>query len=145
MNPDPRRAKDLARIHLAAKELGLDEAAYRDVLRQLTGKDSAGAMDARQRWKVLQELGRMGAKSGGPGFPGRPQTTRNQALIGKIEALLADAKRPWSYVDAMAQRMFQHNQVKDCDADQLRRIVAALEIDRRRRGLAPIFCAKASK
>lgn len=137
--PDPRRAKDLARIHLAAKELGLDEATYRELLQSLTGRSSAGDLDARQRWQVLQELGRMGARSGGqaahPGKPAPFQVALDcRRLMTKVEAHLADAKRPWAYAHAMAQRMFQASRVQDLDADQLHRLVAALEIDARRKG-----------
>lgn len=37
------RNAQLRVIHVARRTLGLDEAAYRDLLRRLTGKDSAGA------------------------------------------------------------------------------------------------------
>lgn len=132
---DPTRNKDLARIHQAKKELGLDDDAYRDLLKGLTKKDSAADLSAKERWTVLKELGRLGAKSALPRrFPGRPAIVQadKTALIGKIEAFLAEAQRPWSYVNAIAWRMFKRNQVQDCDADELRRIVAALNYDARR-------------
>lgn len=141
--PDPRRTKDLARIHLAKKELGLDEETYRSLLKTTTGKDSASAMGPGERWKVLLQLGRMGAKSGAPAgaesgkpYPGKPTMVPVEAvaLISKIEAFLAEAKRPWSYAHAMAKHMFNQDQVHHCDPDELRKIVAALAIDAKRRG-----------
>lgn len=141
--PDPRRARDLARIHLAKKELGLNEETYRSLLKSTTGKDSASAMGPGERWKVLLQLGRMGAKSGAPAgseggkpYPGKPTMVPVEAvaLISKIEALLADAKRPWAYAHAMAKRMFHQDQVQLCDPDELRRIVAALAYDAKRHG-----------
>ena len=134
---DPKRTKDLARIHLAKKELGLEDDTYRELLKNLTGKSSAGDLGPGQRWKLLQELASMGAKSGSQAHPGKPVATGQRAkdpLISKIEAQLAEAKRPWSYAHAMAKRMFQVDQVQWCDADQLRRIVAALNYDAKRHG-----------
>ncbi len=135
--PDPRRARDLARIHLAKKELGLDDDTYRSLLKTITGKDSASDLGPGERWKVLCELGRLGAKAGaGKPYPGKPAIVSAdcQALLGKVEAQLAEAKRPWAYAHALAQRMFKKPQVQLCDADELRRIVAALTYDARRNG-----------
>lgn len=131
------RRKDLARIHMAATEAGLDQEAYRDFLRGLTGKDSAKDLDARQRFQVLQALAKLGSRSAsGKPFPGRParQGMDKEALIRKVEALLADAKRPWGYANAMAKRMFQVDMVQWLDADQLHRLVAALNYDAQRHG-----------
>lgn len=136
---DPRRAKDLARIHLAKKELGLDEETYRSLLVATTGKASAGELAPGERWKLLCELGRLGAASGGPvQFPGKPTQVpfASRALMTKIEAYLAEAKRPWAYAHGMAQKMFKRARIQDCDPEELRRIVAALEYDARRHGRA---------
>jgi len=139
--PDPRRSKDLARIHLAKKELGLDEETYRSLLKTTTGKDSASAMGPGERWKVLLQLGRMGAKSGAPAgseggkpFPGKPTMVpvEGVALMSKIEAFLAEARRPWAYAHGIAWRMFKKNQVQHCEPDELRKIVAALSYDAKR-------------
>lgn len=133
--PDPKRAKDLARIHLAAKELGLDKETYRALLKNTTGKESAADLGPGQRWKLMQELGRLGAKSAAPAYPGKPTLVPVECkpLMDKIEAHLAETKRPWAYAHAMARHMFRKAQVQLCDADELRRIVAALEVDAKRR------------
>lgn len=147
--PDPRRANDLARIHMAKKALGLEDDTYRSLLKATTGKDSASALGPGERWKVLCELGRLGA-SGCPqprtppatakpqpqGHPGKPTIIRAdcQRLVGKIEAQLAEAKRPWAYAHTLAKRMFQKDQVQLCEPDELRRLVAALSYDAKRHG-----------
>lgn len=59
-------------------------------------------------------------------------SAERQGLVDKLEALLADAARPWNYARAMALRMFGL-QLEWCTGDQLRRLVAALEYDKRRR------------
>lgn len=132
MNQDLMRTKDLARIHLAKKQLGLDDASYRDILRSCTGKTSAGELNPRERFKVLQTLLQLGA--GPRSFPGRPSQAPQggDQLLKKIEALLADAKRPWNYARSMSKRMFGR-ELEECEPEELRRIVAALTYDAKRR------------
>jgi phage gp16-like protein len=55
-------------------------------------------------------------------------------MLQKIEAYLAEAKRPWTYVNAMAKRMFKIERVQWCNPGQLHKIIAALEYDARRHG-----------
>ena len=138
---DPKRNKDLSRIHIMKKDLGYDDDFYRTLLQGITGKSSAKDMDYKERWRVMCEMARLlnggKAPSGGAKgrFPGEPPgwAADKAPLGGKIKALLADAKRPWAYVHAMAKRMFGRDLVQFCDTDQLWRIVAALEKDKRRR------------
>ncbi|MBS3932990.1 MAG: DUF1018 domain-containing protein [Truepera sp.] len=47
------RNRDLARIHALARDLELPDEAYRAVLYCLTGKRSAGLLDAAERRKVV--------------------------------------------------------------------------------------------
>lgn len=56
---DARRS-ELAAIHCARRDLGLDEAAYRALLRRVAKVDSAAHLDGRGRRAVLGELGRLG-------------------------------------------------------------------------------------
>jgi phage gp16-like protein len=130
------RQRDLARIHLAKKQLGLDDEAYRDLLRSTTGQTSAAELDARQRWAVLLAFGKLGWKGLGEPSKGRPaQPEPNKAaLVSKIEAQLAEARRPWAYAHGLAKRMFGVDMVQWCDSDQLRRLVAALTYDAKRHG-----------
>ena len=66
--------------------------------------------------------------------PGRPNVTPERApLVGKLDALLEAAGRPWAYAAAMAKRMHGVDDLAWCTAEQLHAIVAALEYDRRRR------------
>ncbi|MGH8422340.1 MAG: phage protein GemA/Gp16 family protein, partial [Pseudomonas fluorescens] len=54
---DPRRAQ-IAKIHLAANQLGLDDSTYRELLLRITNKDSSAAMSIQERDQVIQELKR---------------------------------------------------------------------------------------
>lgn len=58
--------------------------------------------------------------------------TDKEPLLRKIEAYLAEAKRPWDYAHGMARRMFKVNRLQWCQARQLHKIVAAMEYDARR-------------
>jgi len=51
-----RRLRDLALIHLAKGQLGLDDETYRAMLRATAGVDSAGALDPAGRARVLEHL-----------------------------------------------------------------------------------------
>ncbi|MBC2703982.1 phage protein GemA/Gp16 family protein [Desulfobacula sp.] len=53
-------------------------------------------------------------------------------LVGKIGAVLADLKLPWSYADGISTKMFNINKVEWCSPQQLYKIVAALAIYQRR-------------
>lgn len=63
----------LAKIHIAKKDLGLDDATYRALLVRITGKDSSSKMSEHQRRDVLEEFRRLGwkaqAKTGGKRRP----------------------------------------------------------------------------
>ena len=50
----------LARVHIARKEMALDEDGYRAVLRRVTGHESAGRCSDSQLGAVLDEFQRLG-------------------------------------------------------------------------------------
>ena len=135
------RRKDLAKIHvLANKQLGLDEGTYRALLQRVTGKSSAAVLDARARQAVIRELVRLagdGERSmrNSTTLSDAPLNVREEvaAMVGKVGAILADAKRSWAYAHGLAQRMFHVARVEWLRADQLHRLIAALAIDQKRR------------
>lgn len=131
MSFEPLRTRDLRRIHTGRRALCLDDDAYRDLLERLTGQRSAAGLNAAQRRKVIDEFYRRGFRPKNHRQPAAAQGKTR--LLGKIEALLADAQRPWAYVDGMARKMFRLDAISFCDDDQLRRIVAALVYDQKRR------------
>lgn len=124
----------LAKIHIAKKQLGLDDETYRAMLLQHGGVNSSKDLTAEGAARVLAHLERSGFKPA-PGKHGkRPKSKPGcSALMDKVEALLADAKRPWAYANGMAKRMFRVDQVGWLDAVQLGKLVAALQIDADRR------------
>ena len=72
-------------------------------------------------------------------FPGRPAESWFRDLdkgpmLKKIEAFLAEAKRPWSYVHRMAKQMGKVERIEWCTGIDLHNIIAALIIDAKRHG-----------
>lgn len=134
---DDRRLQ-LGRIHQAKKALRLDDDTYRALLLRVGGHSSSANMTPEQRNDVLREFARLGFKAAAasarkPVFAGKPKNVKDVPMLGKVEALLADNKRPWSYAHAMAKRMFHVNRVEWLTHDQLHKLVAALQADANRR------------
>jgi len=129
------RNLQLSKIHIAKKDLGLDDETYRALLARVAGVRSAKDLNPRQIGAVLAEFSRLGWKSAPAKKHGRkaPAAAPDRVkLVGKIEAFLAEAKRSWAYADGMAMRMFQVERVEWLDPAQLQKMVAALTYDARR-------------
>lgn len=129
--PAQPRNNALAQIHIAKAQLGLDDDTYRAMLWGLARVKSAADLDHAGRAKVLAHLKASGFKDKRAGRP-RPAPDRVEQ-VRKVEALLADAGRPWDYAHAMAKRMFGVERVDFCTPDHLQRLIAALVYDQKRR------------
>jgi len=128
-----RRNQQLSKIHIAKKELAMDDDSYRAMLARVAGVTSAKDLGPRQVGAVLSEFERLGWKP----KPGRAKPNAaadRQKLVGKIEAQLAEAKRPWDYADALAQRLYKVERLEWLDAKQLGGVVTALAKDAERHG-----------
>ena len=66
------RAREIKAIHIAKRDLCLDDDTYRDVLERITGLRSAADLDAKQRRAVIDEFYRLGW---------RPKTHRNPGKV----------------------------------------------------------------
>ncbi len=131
----PTRAQH-AKFNIARKELGMTEPQYRDMLFDLFGVESTKKLSYGQAEAFLKHLQRLGWKPKPSKRKHKKPTVAAsvQPLINKVEALLAEAKRPWSYADAMAKRMYGVDQVAWLNPKRLRGIIAALTNDAKRHG-----------
>ncbi|MDD2998369.1 MAG: regulatory protein GemA [Candidatus Riflebacteria bacterium] len=132
-SPEQRR-KDLAMIHLAKKDLGLDDDIYRDILKQCCGVESSAELDQPNRRKLLaffrgRGWGRQDHRQNRPKNMNVPDRSR---MLKKIEALLAEAKRPWAYADSLSKRICKVDSLAFCKPAQLGKIIAALTYDAKR-------------
>lgn len=137
--PDLARKRQITRIHVAKAQLGLDDATYRALLLRVGGHESSAQMTNAQRAAVIAELIRLGFKeerraAAKRRWPGEPKDCDSKPMLRKVRALLADAKRPWSYAHAMAKHMFGSARVEWLPDDQLHKLIAALQVDARRHG-----------
>lgn len=137
IHDEQARNRDLAMIHLAAKQLGMDNGAYRDMLWAVARVRSAKDLDFAGRQRVKDHLKACGFKPAASRkrkpYPGRPANTDREPQLRKIEALLADAGRPWRYADEMARRMFGKDRVQLCNPGEWQGLIAALVVDQKRR------------
>lgn len=135
------RNSELAKIHIAKQQLGMDDEAYRAMLWACGRVRSSKDLDYAGRKRVLEHLEKCGFKSSAKKatHPGRPHNMNSAARgpqLSKIEALLADAGREWAYADGMAKRMFKVERVALCHEGQLQKLIAALVFDQKRRAKA---------
>lgn len=130
-----RRRRLLAKVHLLKKEIGLEDDTYREAIEALFGVRSAAGLTDDQLVRLISHLDPAGAASAG-GYPGRPRNMDHPergAMLRKVEALLADAGRPWAYANSIARKMWGVQRVEWLSGRKLHAVIAALEYDRRRR------------
>jgi hypothetical protein len=142
----PSTAKQRQLIAIGCAKLAIDR---RETLLERYGKPSSSDLTYAQAEEMVAYLRAQGGLWANKEYPGRPKnmspgkSRRRAGMSGghdcqgyfeKIEAYLAEAGRPWKYVDAMALRMFGVHKVQWLDADQLRSLMLALKYDARRHG-----------
>lgn len=132
----PPRNNDLALIHIAKKQLAMDDDAYRDMLFAVARVRSAKLLDHAGRAKVLDHLKRCGFRGANPARPKRPTPApHNAAMCKKVRAqLIALGRLPDTYADGIAQRMYGVQFYEWLKPGQLHDLVAALQAHQRRTG-----------
>lgn len=130
------RRRDLAMIHLAKKQLGLDDATYRAILMEVVGVESAGELDSRGRQRLIVHLKEKGfiSKRGKP-HRGQPRDMRGEStgrMLRKIEHLLSEIARlegrymPWCYATAILKRQYGIERLEWAKPEHLKGVIAAL-------------------
>ncbi|WP_396331033.1 gp16 family protein [Burkholderia anthina] len=123
----------LSKIHIAKQQLAMTDDEYRTVLRSVAGVSSAKDLTPEGAHKLLKHFERCGFQ------PKRPNGRRpnvggsREQRLKKIEALLASAGRPWSYLDGMVRRICKVDAIEFCDGEMLGKLIAALQIDANRK------------
>ncbi|BBO74700.1 hypothetical protein DSCW_21170 [Desulfosarcina widdelii] len=141
MRNKTQRQRDLAKIHIAKKQLGLDDDTYRAMLFQVAGVSSPAKLTALGRARVLEHLHRSGFKaarrrrSGAPGsYPGRPGKVDRHLQLQKIEALLTIGGKPWKYAHKLALRICKTDRIEWVPDHKLYKIITALRKQAQREG-----------
>jgi phage gp16-like protein len=126
----------LAKLHIAKKDMALTDDVYRALLYRVTGKHSAAAMSAGEIGRVLSDMKAKGWKPSPPKKAGKKPVVNPdcQRLLAKVEALLAEERRPWAYAEAIARHMYGVDKLEWCTPEMLRGILVALVKNARRNG-----------
>jgi len=97
-------------IHVARRQLELDDATYRAALKRAAGVTSSKDINSVAKADaVLDEMSRLGFQHKPKITPGRhkgaPSTLATEPYMQKIEALLADMELPWAYAEKIAENI----------------------------------------
>ena len=112
-----------------------DDTTYRSVLARLCdGKMSATKCSLGELEKVREYMHEQGFPRTTRRHGRRPKVAMTKtAILSKIEALLAEAKRPWEYAEGMAAHMFKQHVLEWLTVEQLSAVMKALIIHAKRR------------
>lgn len=132
---DRYKKAELAKIHIAKQQLGLDDETYRAMLNNVCGVNSSKDLTPKGRAMVLEHLKKSGfVESKRKGEPhNKNSQSANAPRIKKIGALLADAGRDWDYALNMAKHMYKKDALEFCTGDELSGIITALVKDKGKR------------
>ena len=105
-----RLKKKRQAIHVARRQLDLDDATYRSLLQRVARVNSSADLNTLDKADaVLEELSRLDFQHKPkikPGrHPGTPSTLEQEPYLQKIEALLADMELPWAYAEKIAENI----------------------------------------
>ena len=136
----------LAKVHIAKKQLALEDELYRALLRDAFSASSAAELSEKELQDLLMRFQSMGFQPA----PGKRKRSAPKGLSGadsrarylkKLEALLAEKGRaegqavPWDYAAAILKRQTggRVTCVDKAGAEDLRKVIAALVYDARRK------------
>jgi phage gp16-like protein len=149
------RQAALAKIHIAQEQLGMDDDTYRELLTSIVSNgDEARLLTAEGKIKwfngdisakhltgtglnAVIECFKTAGFKGSKQYKGKPHNADSSAAnarrLSKVEALLADADRPWSYAIAIAKQMYKKEKLEFCTGEELGGIITALVKDAAKR------------
>lgn len=124
----------MAKIHIAKKDLGLDDGTYRDVLWRVTGQRSCKDMTIAQLQDVVKDMEKSGFKpKSAPKHGKKPSVVgKREPLMGKIHAMLTDMGLHWNYAHGMADKMFSIKRLQWLNDSQLYKLTQALSVHQKR-------------
>lgn len=126
MNNQPRNGL-IAKIKIAQKELKMDDDTYRIVLQRVVGKISCTQMTMLELERVCAEMQRLGFAPLRPAPEKIPlHFAEHSAQFKKIHVLLKKNGKTWAYANGIAKKMFGKSKVNQCNGNEIRSIIAAL-------------------
>lgn len=138
------RQRQIAQIHIAKKELGMDDDTYRAMLQGVAGVDSSSKLDFAGMTKVLKHLRAAGFKGTAAGgnewayvFRLSPDRQLYAKKIYRLAQRLGVNGQPLtkSYIEGISRQMTGCTKpLEFCSPDDLHKIVQALEVHVKRTG-----------
>lgn len=139
MQPQTRKQM-IQKIHIGKVELKMDRECYTRFLLETVDKHSCSVMSDSELMQVLQAMKAKGFKVKSKQHGRRPsvgnadENAMRKRYLDKIEAFLAEGKKPWSYAHAICKRSFGIDRLQWCTEDQLRKIVQMFAVMAKRHG-----------
>lgn len=129
------RNQQLARIHIAQRELGVEDVPYRDLVERVAGVRSSGKADTAGRNAVIAELGRVRLKrervaTAKSAVVGASVGASARAAAAPLQAVLEASGRTWEEAARLARRQF-HTRLEWLRPDQLAWLASALAVGTR--------------
>lgn len=118
----------LAMVHIALKELGIDDGDYRDILKREFGVASAAALSEREMGDLIRRFKSKGWQAKG-GKVWRPRNTEGQlrALKERARALAADIENGEQRLAGLCRKICGVDKVEWCkDVEKIKRLVVVL-------------------
>ena len=141
-----QRKRDLAQIHIAKQQLGMEEDVYRGLLQTIGRVDSSAKLSAEGRQRLLAHFRACGWKPSAPRSNGassprkaaekRPTPApENVKLVRRIRAQLISLGRlPNTYADGIAKQAFGIDFYEWCTSEQLWELTNMLTAEQKRKG-----------
>lgn len=125
------RQRQLAQIHMAKKALGIDDDAYRSLLKTVCQVDSSSLLDLAGRLKFLNHLEQCGWKPANNAAKPLPKLTPQQRKAVSLWLRLADLKfvqdRSFSALESFVKRQTGVDKLIWCNSAQLDQVILALK------------------
>lgn len=124
-----------AKIHIAKKDLALDDETYRALLQSAVGKDSCSKMTIPELCIVLSTMKQKGFKPKATKFKSQKRPApkpSKEVYLAKITALLTTHQLPPSYADGIAKKAFGVDFVHWLEVWQLQKVIQMLAVYDRR-------------
>ena len=125
----PERNVLVSRIHIARKELALEEESYRAILRRITGHDSCSKLDAEQLRAVIAEFERLGLRPRVRRSV-KPHVRKVYAVWGSMAGLVEDSGR--GALHAFVLRQTGISSAEWLDGAQANKVIEGLKAWRKR-------------
>lgn len=124
------RKKLLGKVHIAKKDLGLDDDTYRRLLKNVTGRESASKCTVRQLIDVVKYMGERGWSENGK-RPEKaelsPSVKKIYALWGVLQKLGKVKNRNPEILDRFVARLTKKSSVKALPAREAYKVIEALK------------------